>query len=163
RGGRLGIGRKLRRHHGRRPLPAGTRARSGAAGTGHCASHRRAARLLPRRRCQRGLPARVPGPVRADGRRLRPARGRPVEPGGWRGGWAVLRRGGGGGRGTGLGGEAAGGRRGTSLNFIGNVEPKDVLAGRADVVVADGFVGNVAIKMAEATADLVFRTMREEI
>lgn len=49
------------------------------------------------------------------------------------------------------------------VNFVGNVEPKDVLAGRADVVVADGFVGNVAIKMAEATADLVFRTLRTEI
>lgn len=53
--------------------------------------------------------------------------------------------------------------RRSSLNFIGNLEPKDVLAGKADVVVADGFVGNVAIKMAEATADFVFRTMREEI
>lgn len=53
--------------------------------------------------------------------------------------------------------------RRTSVNFIGNVEPKDVLGGAADVVVADGFVGNVAIKMAEATAELVFRTMRDEI
>ena len=53
-------------------------------------------------------------------------------------------------------------RRG-SVNFVGNVEPKDVLAGKADVVVADGFVGNVAIKMAEATADLIFRSMRNEI
>ncbi len=50
-----------------------------------------------------------------------------------------------------------------SVNFIGNIEPKDVLAGAADVVVADGFVGNIAIKMAEATADLIFRTMRDEI
>jgi phosphate acyltransferase len=49
------------------------------------------------------------------------------------------------------------------VNFIGNVEPKDVLGGKADVVVADGFVGNIAIKMAEATADLVFRTLRTEI
>jgi glycerol-3-phosphate acyltransferase PlsX len=49
------------------------------------------------------------------------------------------------------------------LNFIGNLEAKDLLAGRADVVVADGFVGNVAIKMAEATADFIFRTLREEI
>jgi glycerol-3-phosphate acyltransferase PlsX len=51
----------------------------------------------------------------------------------------------------------------SELNFIGNVEGKDVLAGRADVVVADGFVGNIAIKMAEATADFLFRTLREEI
>jgi phosphate acyltransferase len=47
--------------------------------------------------------------------------------------------------------------------FVGNVEPKDVLAGRADVVVADGFVGNLTIKMAEATADFIFRALREEV
>jgi glycerol-3-phosphate acyltransferase PlsX len=47
--------------------------------------------------------------------------------------------------------------------FIGNVEPKDIYAARADVVVADGFVGNVAIKMAEATADFLFRSLRDEI
>lgn len=49
------------------------------------------------------------------------------------------------------------------FQFIGNLEPKDVLAGKADVIVADGFVGNIAIKMAEATADFIFRTLREEI
>ena len=47
--------------------------------------------------------------------------------------------------------------------FIGNVEPKDIYAARADVVVADGFVGNVAIKMAEATAEFLFRNLRDEI
>lgn len=47
--------------------------------------------------------------------------------------------------------------------FIGNVEGKDVFAGKADVVVADGFVGNVAIKMAEATAEFIFRALREEV
>src|SRR6202521_279389 len=52
----------------------------------------------------------------------------------------------------------------TSLpGFIGNVEPKDIYAERADVIVADGFVGNVAIKMAEATADFLFRSLRDEI
>jgi glycerol-3-phosphate acyltransferase PlsX len=59
--------------------------------------------------------------------------------------------------------ETANRLRRTPVHFSGNVEPKDVLAGRVDVVVADGFVGNIAIKMAEATADLVFRTMRDEI
>jgi glycerol-3-phosphate acyltransferase PlsX len=49
------------------------------------------------------------------------------------------------------------------FQFVGNVEPKDVLAGKADVVVADGFVGNVAIKMAEATAEFLFRNLRDEI
>jgi phosphate acyltransferase len=47
--------------------------------------------------------------------------------------------------------------------FIGNVEPKDIYSARADVVVADGFVGNVAIKMAEATAEFLFRSLRDEI
>lgn len=53
--------------------------------------------------------------------------------------------------------------RGTLPGFIGNVEPKDIFAARADVVVADGFVGNVAIKMAEATAEFLFRSLRDEI
>ena len=49
------------------------------------------------------------------------------------------------------------------LNFVGNIEPKDMLAGKADVVVADGFVGNIAIKSLEATADFLFRQLRTEI
>jgi glycerol-3-phosphate acyltransferase PlsX len=53
--------------------------------------------------------------------------------------------------------------KGSLQGFIGNVEPKDIYAGRADVIVADGFVGNVAIKMAEATADFLFRNLRDEI
>ncbi len=53
--------------------------------------------------------------------------------------------------------------RGNLRGFIGNVEPKDIYAAKADVVVADGFVGNVAIKMAEATADFLFRNLRDEI
>jgi glycerol-3-phosphate acyltransferase PlsX len=53
--------------------------------------------------------------------------------------------------------------RGTLPGFVGNIEPKDIFAARADVVVADGFVGNVAIKMAEATADFLFRSLRDEI
>jgi glycerol-3-phosphate acyltransferase PlsX len=47
--------------------------------------------------------------------------------------------------------------------FIGNVEPKYIYGARADVIVTDGFVGNVAIKMAEATADFLFRNLRQEI
>jgi glycerol-3-phosphate acyltransferase PlsX len=53
--------------------------------------------------------------------------------------------------------------KGSMPGFIGNIEPKDMYAGKADVVVADGFVGNIAIKMAEATAEFLFRSMREEI
>jgi len=53
--------------------------------------------------------------------------------------------------------------KGSLRGFIGNVEPKDMYRARADVIVADGFVGNVAIKMAEATAEFLFRNLREEI
>src|ERR1700704_707810 len=52
---------------------------------------------------------------------------------------------------------------GSLQGFIGNVEPKDVYGAKADVIVADGFVGNVAIKMAEATAEFLFRNLRDEI
>jgi glycerol-3-phosphate acyltransferase PlsX len=53
--------------------------------------------------------------------------------------------------------------KGSLPGFVGNVEPKDIFGAKADVVVADGFVGNVAIKMAEATADFLFRSLRDEI
>lgn len=48
------------------------------------------------------------------------------------------------------------------VNFIGNVEGKDIPGGLADVVVADGFVGNVALKMAEGMASLAFQLIRME-
>jgi glycerol-3-phosphate acyltransferase PlsX len=50
----------------------------------------------------------------------------------------------------------------TDLNFIGNVEPKDMLNGAADVVVADGFAGNIALKSMEAVADTMFNMLRQE-
>ena len=53
--------------------------------------------------------------------------------------------------------------KGTLPGFVGNVEPKDLYNHKADVVVADGFLGNIAIKMAEATAEFLFRNLREEI
>lgn len=53
--------------------------------------------------------------------------------------------------------------KGSLPGFIGNVEPKDIYSARADVIVADGFVGNIAIKMAEATAEFLFRNLRDEI
>src|SRR3984893_7744974 len=53
--------------------------------------------------------------------------------------------------------------KGSMRWFVGNVEPKDIYAAKADVVVADGFVGNIAIKMAEATAEFLFRNLRDEI
>ncbi len=51
----------------------------------------------------------------------------------------------------------------SDLNFIGNVEGKDVPAGMADVVVTDGFTGNVVIKLAEGAASLLLGIINSEI
>ncbi len=52
--------------------------------------------------------------------------------------------------------------RKSSLNFYGNVEGDDIFKGTVDVVVCDGFVGNVALKSAEGLAHLIGSYMREE-
>lgn len=49
------------------------------------------------------------------------------------------------------------------LNFVGNVEPKDLLKGGADVVVSDGFVGNIMLKSLEAATSVMGSMIREEI
>ncbi|RIK54349.1 MAG: phosphate acyltransferase PlsX [Chloroflexi bacterium] len=49
------------------------------------------------------------------------------------------------------------------INFQGNVESKEIVEGMADVVVTDGFTGNVFVKTAEATAKLLQRVMLEEL
>jgi len=49
-----------------------------------------------------------------------------------------------------------------SLNFVGNIEGRDISAGHCDVVVCDGFVGNVVLKFAEGLADALFGMMKEE-
>lgn len=49
------------------------------------------------------------------------------------------------------------------LGFIGNVEGRDIFAGRADVVVCDGFTGNVVLKLIESIAGAARRMFREEI
>jgi glycerol-3-phosphate acyltransferase PlsX len=51
----------------------------------------------------------------------------------------------------------------TGLNFIGNVEGRDVFNGTCDVIVCDGFVGNVVLKSAEALAELIGKMLREEL
>jgi glycerol-3-phosphate acyltransferase PlsX len=50
-----------------------------------------------------------------------------------------------------------------NLNFIGNVEGRDIYGGDVDVVVCDGFTGNVALKVSEGVADLVKYTLRESL
>jgi glycerol-3-phosphate acyltransferase PlsX len=49
------------------------------------------------------------------------------------------------------------------LNFIGNVEGRDLYNGHADVIVCDGFVGNVALKTSEGLARLVNSSLRESL
>ena len=49
------------------------------------------------------------------------------------------------------------------LNFVGNVEGRDLYNGQVDVIVADGFVGNVALKTSEGVANLVRATLKETL
>lgn len=49
------------------------------------------------------------------------------------------------------------------INFIGNVESRDLLEGAADVVVADGFTGNMVLKTIEGTAMSVFKMLKSAL
>lgn len=49
------------------------------------------------------------------------------------------------------------------LNFIGNVEGRDLFNGKADVIVCDGFVGNVALKISEGLVDTVRALLKESL
>ena len=49
------------------------------------------------------------------------------------------------------------------INFIGNVEGRDINAGTVDVVVCDGFVGNVVLKLSEGLAKMLLSTIRAEL
>ena len=50
-----------------------------------------------------------------------------------------------------------------AIPFAGNAEGRDVLSGNFDVIVCDGFVGNVLLKFAEAVGEIVLQIMREEL
>lgn len=50
-----------------------------------------------------------------------------------------------------------------NLNFIGNVEGRDVYNGRADVIVCDGFTGNVALKTSEGLIEAVLKLLKDEL
>jgi glycerol-3-phosphate acyltransferase PlsX len=52
--------------------------------------------------------------------------------------------------------------RQSNLNFVGNVEGNDIYSGAVDVVVCDGFTGNVALKTSEGLAHMVTTFLREE-
>ena len=51
----------------------------------------------------------------------------------------------------------------SSLNFIGNIEGRDVLKGKSDVVVCDGFVGNVLLKFTESVHTFIFDKFKRQV
>ena len=51
----------------------------------------------------------------------------------------------------------------STLNFIGNVEGRDVFRGDVDVIVCDGFVGNICLKVSEGLAEAAMMMLRDEI
>lgn len=51
----------------------------------------------------------------------------------------------------------------SSLNFVGNVEGRDVFQGNVDVIVCDGFVGNICLKLSEGLASAAMRMLKDEI
>jgi len=53
--------------------------------------------------------------------------------------------------------------RGMNLNFVGNVEGTDIFLDTVDVVVCDGFVGNVALKTMEGTAHFIIHNLRRKL
>jgi glycerol-3-phosphate acyltransferase PlsX len=50
-----------------------------------------------------------------------------------------------------------------SINFIGNVEARDVFSGAADIIVCDGFTGNVALKISESAVEFFTVLLKEEL
>ncbi|MFH0702608.1 MAG: phosphate acyltransferase PlsX [bacterium] len=51
----------------------------------------------------------------------------------------------------------------THINFIGNVEGRELFMGICDVVVCDGFVGNVTLKVAEGVANMIVKMLKDEL
>jgi glycerol-3-phosphate acyltransferase PlsX len=51
----------------------------------------------------------------------------------------------------------------SNLNFIGNIEPKELFAGEADVIITDGFTGNILVKTSEAVAKMITDTLKESL
>ena len=53
--------------------------------------------------------------------------------------------------------------KGLPLNFIGNVEGRDLYTGKADVIVCDGFIGNVALKVSEGMVEVIKHMLQESL
>jgi phosphate acyltransferase len=53
--------------------------------------------------------------------------------------------------------------KGSTLNFVGNIEAREMFSGAADVIVCDGFTGNVALKLSEGLVEMVDDLLAEEL
>ena len=53
--------------------------------------------------------------------------------------------------------------RNSGLNFTGNIDGKDLFTGEADVIVCDGFVGNITLKISEGLAETILKMLKREI
>lgn len=51
----------------------------------------------------------------------------------------------------------------SGLNFIGNIEGREIFSGNADVVVCDGFIGNIALKVSEGISEAIMKMLKKEI
>ncbi|HKN18836.1 MAG TPA: phosphate acyltransferase PlsX, partial [Dissulfurispiraceae bacterium] len=51
----------------------------------------------------------------------------------------------------------------SGLNFMGNIEGKDIFSGNADVIVCDGFIGNIVLKVSEGLAETILKMLKREI
>jgi len=51
----------------------------------------------------------------------------------------------------------------SSLNYIGNVESRDIYKGEVDVVVCDGFIGNICLKLSEGLAEVILEMLKNEV
>ena len=156
---RRGVGAGQRRAHrgGGRGRPRRVRDAGGRRPAGAGAGHSHAARLggAARRRRHRRVPAGPSAAVRRDGCRLRPhpARRRAPRVG-------LLSIGEEEGKGNDLTRDAHRLLKAAPLHFVGNVEARDIFSGRADVIVCDGFTGNVALKLSEGLVEMVEELLR---
>lgn len=54
-------------------------------------------------------------------------------------------------------------RENKNIHFIGNIESRDMMSGKVDVVVTDGFTGNMVLKTSEGVAKYIFECLKDEI
>jgi glycerol-3-phosphate acyltransferase PlsX len=53
--------------------------------------------------------------------------------------------------------------RQSGINFTGNIEGKDIFSGNADVIVCDGFIGNIVLKVSEGLAETIIKMLKREV